>query len=159
MILIYFSLVVIVNGQEIGVKLFIKSSKQQVCFGKSVGVTAKLTNFGDNPIIIDTNQIGYQTTFSWSVSKPKGNEGGASSFIGHDYRENRSNFVVLKPKESFTTNSLFVFNEEFFSKAKKFKMKISYGQFSAKKYENMDIWQGVIDSNEIDIFVNRCKKK
>lgn len=160
-IFICFSLVAVVIGQkedekkeDRSLRLFIRTNKQTVCFGKPIRFSSRLSNVGKDTIIIDTKRIGYRTSYSWFNSKPKF-EGGYSGSIGHSPGE-KPNFVVLRPKESFAEESWMVIEDKKFSKRQKFKIQIAYGQFSEARFENSNVWRGVIDSNEMDIFLKKC---
>lgn len=161
-IFVLFCLCVGANGQEEGVaplKLIIKVNKRNICFGKPVDFTATLTNISSNPVVIDTKQIGYKTNFSWFVNKSQGIEAESSTTIGHFGRNYEPNLVILQPNESYTENEPFVFDDEVLNKSRNYKMQITYGQFLKNEFNNIDVWNGTVNSNEIDIFIKRCEIK
>jgi hypothetical protein len=162
-ILIFISLLnVIAIGQETSaksLKLFIKSNKKQVCLGETSIITAKITNFSEKPIVIDTKRIGYSVDFFWFNDVTDGASGGSFNSIGDVGFNYQPNFIILQPKESHFENLKVAFDNEKFSKAQKYSMQTAYGQFSRTKFKNIDIWRGAVESNEIDIVINNCEIK
>jgi hypothetical protein len=148
-------------GQESNnrnLSFFIQTRKKQVCIGDYININARLTNKSEKNLVIDTKKIGLRTSLIWFKSLPNGNSGGSHDFIG-SVSPNSPDYKILRPNQSYSVNLKFVFNKKDFTRTQKYKMQIAYEQDLETKFEDIDVWQGVIDSNKIDIFVNRCKKK
>lgn len=151
-----------VIGQEsnsLPLKLSISLTEKQVCFGNLSQLIVRLTNTTKEPIIIDTKRIGYETNFIWSENVSKGNAGGAVTFINDVSQDYKPAFLLLKPQESYSEIKSFLFDKMLFSKPRNYRMQISYGQFLKTKYEDVQVWRGVIESNEISVFVKKCGKR
>src|SRR5688572_12117230 len=112
---VFFSVSAQGQDQSTGpLKLVIKASKKNVCYGESVGLTRELRNVGNNPLTVDTERIGYRTDFSWwrPVYGSRGSEGGSSTSVGHHVKDHKPSLVILQPNEVYTENRPYVFDDE-----------------------------------------------
>ena len=145
------------EAQENQLNFLIAKEYKQTCFGDSLNIIGKLTNISNNPIVIDTKQIGYSANYSWFTKTSKGDAVGSFNLISDVGPGYQPTFVILKPSESYSKKITLVLDKELFAQSRKYELQIGYGQFFRTQFQNIDVWNGVIKSNEIEITIKKCK--
>ncbi|MEZ5306102.1 MAG: hypothetical protein R2684_03035 [Pyrinomonadaceae bacterium] len=135
------------NGSPpLGVKIALIKAKNSP---RVLTIKAEITNISKEKIIIDKNSIGYATSFySGNGSLLLQNE------ISSAYE---GNYLVLSPNESYEEVMKIELTDDFFADEKEYRMSIYYGQFLERSYEDLVIWRGTVESNQI-LFCLRNKK-
>jgi len=140
-------------------RLDLKLVSKQVCMGKPLVVSALLTNRTEDDIIINTGQIGYSTGFISFISYKDGGIGGeAFHIIGNNSDGRNPKFVVISPNKTYSQELSFILDSEFFRARRSYKMQIGYAQFKPQTYQNQNVWEGQVESNEIKFQIQHCKK-
>lgn len=140
-------------------QFFVEIKSKNICFGDSTDIVAKLTNVSKTPIVVDIKQIDYIINFDSSIDKPKQDSFESFSLIKIRSPHSKPDFIILQSGESYVKNLNFIFDNEFFTIPQKYRMRISYGQFSEMKFNNNEVWSGTVKSNEVNIFIKKCNTK
>jgi hypothetical protein len=119
---------------------------------KTLTVNLSLKNISDKSVVIDKNSLSYKLMFQKIGTEL--DEGGISSgevltTTGHHGNEYEGNYLILSPGRSYSSTRIFNLNEKFFDEKRTFILSIVYGQFLGVQFENLNVWEGTIKSNEL----------
>ncbi len=130
------------------------------CRGQSLVVRVELMNSGKSTVVIDANQLGsriYLDTLKKNARVPSvAYERGADYFPSRHYQPR---WVVLKPKEGFSSELLLSLEDEaFFRQGNRFRVGISYQQNAALSDPKGEVWIGAVSSNNVSFPLSDCKR-
>jgi len=109
-------------------------------------IQAKIINVSHSAIVVDETLVFYQLHFR------KGDD--TLTKLGDVGPGYAGRYVVLEPGESFIAKRSIDLSDKFFCSDSEYGLLIKYGQFIQTSYANIEIWRGVVQSNEI-IFNNQ----
>ena len=110
--------------------------------GKKLRASATIKNSSNRPVAIDLNGMWYKRTF-WRHNDMFATVGEAGSGYVGRYR-------ILKTNEVFVDERSFSLLDPFFESHGKYRLVFTYGAFTQRKYLGVDVWNGFIDSNEVN---------
>lgn len=122
---------------------------------KTLTVNLSLKNISDKSVVIDKNSLSYKLMFQKvGIELDDGGVSGGDvlTTTGHHGNEYEGNYLILSPGNSYSRTRIFNLDEKFFDEKRTFILSIVYGQFSDVQFENLDVWEGTVKSNEL-IFV------
>ena len=104
------------------------------------------------------NKIGLVKYFDLFINKSKKDPYGGFVLVGPQISPShyKPNFKILLPKESYVESQKFIFDKVNFIVSQKYSMQIGYEQNEVNKFENIEVWKGIVNSNELTIFVHKC---
>lgn len=129
-----------------------------VCVGEHLEIDMKLTNKGKKPIVVDTGSLGYETTFTWTEESLDQQESGMLSSIADHGPDYKPSFIILGHAEAYQKKGTVDLDNANFKSGGKFRMTITYGQFSKSVFESIPVWRGTVDSNEVPLTIEICSK-
>ena len=107
-----------------------------------ITIVAKLINTSDKKIVIDKNLLWYMVSFK--------RDGEFKTKVGDFGQGYKGDYLTLLPKQQFGNSRCFEISEKFFIEPGQIKLSTKYGQFIDAIYEDLVVWKGTIDSNEIN---------
>jgi len=140
------------------VRIKFEPKYRSACFGSSLDYAAKLTNNGNNSIVIDANRIGSIIYFDRLVNNTEKLDLLGSVAIGESLTSHyRPNFIVLQSMESYDINQSLVLKRDSFSKPGRYRVRVGYEQTLNNTFEGIDVWEGTTTSNPVVISINGCR--
>lgn len=144
------------NGQETDNFRYVMSVKKDAfCIGESTEIVGELTNISNAPMVIDVRKVSSGMTFRSVLGQGQfeffylGRGGGSSHYV--------PDFIILQPNETYKKILKFSFVSIFFKYIPhKYQMNFEYWQSSKTKFENIEVWEGSVQSNKIEVFVTKC---
>lgn len=150
-------------------KLKLITTTPAVCFGGALKLKAELVNESNERVAIDVNTVWYEVSFRFfregpSQTNPDGsgsgrNKGGSLTQVGDPGPNYEGKYLVLGPGESYKATNTLKLDDQFFKSPGDYRMKVAYGQFLDKTSDDLSVWRGTVESNELNFKINGCKSK
>ncbi len=152
----------------LALRLELTTTTSALCFLGPLKVQATLVNKSNEKVAVDVKSIWYQISFNFfrgglSQTNRDGsgsgrNSGGSLTKVGNSGPNYEGAYLILNPGESYTENRTIRLDDKLFRNPGDYKMKVTYGQFLDKSFENITVWKGSIGSNDLRVKVADCRK-
>lgn len=133
-----------------------------ICRGRSLVVRAELANRGRESVAIDRRLVWYRSTFKYSTLGSDGSIKGEIKTATGDFglaAKDESDYLILRPGQSYKTSRSFKFDEEFLNSANTLTVRMTYGQFLKPSASRLPLFIGTIDSNSPEFKIGNCQVK
>lgn len=126
---------------------------------KMLIVSSQIKNLSNKKVVINEDSLLFRVIYSKVGKKmPQGGTTNGEALTVNTESpsgDNHGDYLTLLPKQSYTKILKLKIEDDFFEQERTFKLLLIYGQFADALFDNIKVWKGRLNSNEMTFEINK----